>query len=95
MCKFIKYARYTIGQVLATSKPHYYTKSVILQLEKNDRHFVYYVKLISPTARKFKWLSNNGRLYKIHINLHKKATNFDIMKSYYFARLLDIELYEK
>lgn len=29
-CKFIKFGHLTIGKVLATSKPHYYTKSVIL-----------------------------------------------------------------
>lgn len=29
-CKFIKFGHRTIGKVLATSKPHYYTKSVIL-----------------------------------------------------------------
>jgi len=40
-------------------------------------------------------LFNNGRIYKIHINIQRKASNFDIMKSYYFARLLDEELYQK
>ena len=40
-------------------------------------------------------LFNNGRIYKIHINMHRKASNFDIMKSYYFARLLDKELLKK
>lgn len=30
VCKFIKYGNHTIGKVLATSKPHYYTKSVML-----------------------------------------------------------------
>ena len=32
-------------------------------------------------------------MYEIHINMNKNATNFDIMKAYYFARLLDEHLY--
>ena len=37
---------------------------------------------------------NNNRKYKIHLNMNKNATNFDIMKAYYFARLLDLHLLE-
>lgn len=88
-CKYIKFGHRTIGKVLATSKPQYYTKSVILQLEKNDRNFVYHVSLISLMKRRFKKIVNNGRIYQIHLNMNKNATNFDIMKAYYFARLLD------
>lgn len=33
-CKFIKYGQNSIYQVLAFSKPHYYTQSVLKQLEK-------------------------------------------------------------
>lgn len=92
-CKFIKFGHRTIGKVLATSKPHYYTKSVILQLEKNERNFVYHVQMQSRVKRKFKKLLNNDRVYQVHLNMNKNATNFDIMKAYYFARLLDQQLY--
>ena len=89
-CKFIRYGQDTINKVLEPSHQHYYTRSVVLQLEKNDRNFVYHVKLISRTARKFKFFLNNDRIYKIHLNINKKASNFDILKSYYFAMLLDV-----
>eukprot|EP00347_Sterkiella_histriomuscorum_P012381 403368796 len=92
-CKFIKFGHRTIGKVLATSKPHYYTKSVILQLEKNDRNFVYHVKLTNWYTRKLNFFTNNGRKFEIHLNMSKNATNFDIMKAYYFARLLDEQLF--
>ena len=32
---------------------------------------------------------NNDRDYRIHLNLHKDANTEDILKSYYFARILD------
>lgn len=92
-CAFIKYGANCISTVLATSKPKYYTHSVLKQLEKvESRNFVYHIKLIDKKWRKIRKALNNNRVYKIHINLHQQATNFDIFKSYYFARLLDNEL---
>jgi hypothetical protein len=50
------------------------------------------VKILPLLQRPLKWLTNNGRLHQIHLNIGLKATNFDILRSYYFARLLDMEL---
>jgi hypothetical protein len=52
------------------------------------------VQLLSIAARRLKFWKNNGRIYQIHLNMNKQASNFDIMKSYYFARLLDNNLYK-
>jgi len=38
---------------------------------------------------------NNGRNYRIYVNMGINATNLDILKSYYFTRLLDLELQEE
>jgi hypothetical protein len=62
-CKFIRYGHYSIYEVLANSKPHYYTQSVLKQLEKTERKFVYHVKLLPRYQRKLKYFKNNGRTY--------------------------------
>lgn len=51
ICKFIKYGQFSIGSVLAMSNPNYYTGSVLKQLEKGDRNFVYHVKLLPRVQR--------------------------------------------
>jgi hypothetical protein len=62
-CKFIRYGQHNVGRVIAKSNPDYYTHSVIKQLEKNDRHFIYHVRLLSRMKRYFKKFLNNGRIY--------------------------------
>jgi hypothetical protein len=91
-CKFIRYGHHSIYEVLASSKPHYYTQSVLKQLEKPDRNFVYHVTLLPKYKRRIKGLINNGRIYQIDVNMSQKASNIDILKSYYLTRLIDIEL---
>lgn len=68
-CKFIQYGHHSIYEVLAISKPHYYVQSVLKQLEKTERNFVYHVILLNKFKRNFKRLLNNGRIYEIHINM--------------------------
>ena len=62
-CKFIKYGYYGIAEVLSNSNANYYTASVMMQLEKGERNFVYHVKLLPRTQRKFKRFINNSRPY--------------------------------
>lgn len=72
-CKFIRYGHFSIYEVLASSKPHYYTQSVLQQLDKQDRLFVYHVKLIPKLQRRMKGFLNNGRIYQIHVNMNQRA----------------------
>ena len=95
-CKFIKYGHYSINQVLEGSKPHYYSQSVLQQIAKTDRNFVYHVELLLPKyKRHFKKFINNDRIYQIHVNMSQRAHNIDVLKSYYLVRLIDNELQKK
>jgi len=62
------------------------------QLHKENRNFVYYVRLLPWYKRPFSSLINNGRPFVIYMNMKKEATNKDQLAAYYYARLLDAEL---
>lgn len=72
-CKFIQYGHHSIYEVLAQSKPHYYTQSVLKQLEKTERNFVYHLILLPKWQRYVKGIVNNGRIYRIHVNMSQQA----------------------
>eukprot|EP00347_Sterkiella_histriomuscorum_P003816 403362828 len=96
ICKFIKYGEKTVYQALEKSIAKDHSQSLLKQLSKQDRNFVYYVEpLTSSFQLSMKKMLNNDRIYKIHLNLNKDASNSDILKSYYFARLLDNNLQEE
>jgi len=98
MCTFIKFGQSKISDVLCRSSPNYYTNSIILQLEKKQeckRNFVYHIQLLPRSKRNFRQRVNNDRFYVIHINMHQGASNSDILKAYYFSRLLDKAMQEK
>ena len=94
-CKFIKYGHFSINDVLENSKPSYYAQSVIHQLSKTDRNFVYHIKLLPKFERKLKAFTNNGRIYKIHVNMSRDSQSIDQLKSYFLVRLIDSELQKK
>ena len=94
-CKFIKYGYFSINSVLENSKPSYYAQSVIHQLSKTDRNFVYHIKLLPKFERKISKMTNNGRIYQIHVNMSQNSLPIDQLKSYFLAMLIDIELQKK
>lgn len=81
--------------MLENSKPSYYAQSVIHQLSKTDRNFVYHIELLPKLARKLKAVTNNGRIYKIHVNMSRDSQSIDQLKSYFLVRLIDSELQKK
>ena len=85
-CRWILYGKHSIYSVITKEQ---WRLSMLKQLEKTDRQFIYYVQLLPKLKRKFKLLLNNNREYRIHINMSIKESNFDILKSYYLARLID------
>ena len=91
-CRFIRYGEQSISQVLGMSQPNYYVTSLMHQLHKEGRNFVYYIKLLPWWKRPFSTLTNNGRPYIIQLNMKNSATNIDQISAFYFARLLDLEL---
>ncbi|CDW83257.1 UNKNOWN [Stylonychia lemnae] len=93
VCKFIKYGHSSVYSLLEDKKDKLYQQNLVNQLKQKDRKFIYHVEGLNSRFRtNFKGFFNNGRPYKIHINMKKEAENIDILKSYYFARLLDNQL---
>ena len=62
-CKFIKYGVHNIGNVLAKSDTVYYCESIIHQINKKDRNFIYHIKYRSSMLTPFNRFYNNGRKY--------------------------------
>ena len=91
-CRFVRFGEKSISHVIGMSKPNYYITSLLHQLHKEDRNFVYYVSLLPIWQRPFSSLFNNGRPYIIQLNMQQNASNIDQLSAYYFARLLDLEL---
>ena len=97
-CSFIKFGVNPISHVMGMGKPlqagepNYYVNSLLHQLHKENRKFVYYVSMLPYHKRPFCKINNNNRPYLIHMNMRKDAENPDQLAAYYFARLLDIEL---
>ena len=76
-CKFIRFGENSIAQVIGASEPNYYTTSLMHQLHKEDRSFVYYVKLLPWYKRPFCAILNNRRPFVLHMNMKKGAKNTD------------------
>ena len=76
-CKFIKYGNLNINEVLENSKPSYYAQSVIHQLSKTDRNFVYHIRLLPKLERRLRKFTNNGRIYQIHLNMSQNSQSID------------------
>ena len=57
-----------------------------------NRSFLYHIEILSKTKCFFRKIINNNRKYRIHINTNSNCSTLDVLKSYYFARLLDKEL---
>ena len=76
-CKFIKYGYLNINEVLENSKPSYYAQSVIHQLSKTDRNFVYHIRLLPKLERRLRKFTNNGRIYQIHLNMSQNSQSID------------------
>ena len=88
-CSFIRYGRLELSDVLTREGKDYYAKSVFLQLHKPERKFAYHIEFLPSHKRYWKRITNNSRPYIIHINLEHGCDNYDILESYYFARVLD------
>ena len=68
-CRFIRFGENSISHVIGKSKPNYYITSLLHQLHKADRGFVYYIDLLPWWKRRFARIINNGRPYVIQINM--------------------------
>jgi hypothetical protein len=91
-CNYIKYGERTIPSVLTGKGSGHFTNSVWLQLEKPDRRFTYHVEDLVPSKIKLSNKLINSRPYTIHLNVIHDANSIDILDSYYFGRLLDLQL---
>jgi hypothetical protein len=76
-CKFIRFGEKSVSQVIGASKPNYYVTSLMHQMHKENRNFVYYITLLPWYKRPFSDLINNGRPFMISLNMKKDATNLD------------------
>lgn len=89
-CSFIRYGEREVQDVISSQKKK--AESVLLQLQKPERKFTYHVSFLSNNKQKLSMVMNNSRPYQIHLNLEKEMTPMEIIESYYFARVLDINL---
>lgn len=55
-CKFIRFGEHSVAQVIGASQPNYYITSLMHQLHKENRNFVYYVRLLPWYKRPFRSL---------------------------------------
>jgi len=75
-CRFIRFGENSISHVIGQSK-NYYVTSLMHQLHKEDRNFVYYIQMLPKRSLPFKAVTNNGRPFVIHLNMKKEANNID------------------
>ena len=94
-CKYVRFGEKSVSKVMsrqATNHTHYFVTSLMHQLHKENRNFVYYIQMLPMWKRRLRSILNNGRPYVIHVNMAKDAKNQDQLAAYYLARLLDAEL---
>ena len=89
-CRFVRFGEKSVSHVIGGQSKHYYVTSLMHQLHKENRNFVYYIQMLPSMQRKFCKITNNGRPYVIHINMKLGRKNVDQLSAYYFARLLDV-----
>lgn len=56
---------------------------------------MYHIRLLPKFERKISKITNNNRIYQIHVNMSQNSLPIDQLKSYFLARLIDIELQKK
>ena len=76
-CRFVRFGQNSISHVLGMTQPNFYVTSLLHQLHKENRKFVYYISLLPWHKRPFSTIINNGRPYIIHLNMRKDAVNVD------------------
>lgn len=76
-CKYIRFGDFALIDTLTRDCDDATIQSLMLQLHKESRKFTYHVRKLTSWRKYFKSISNDGRDYIIHINMHKDSSNHD------------------